>query len=397
MIGGVFGPARKKLPLGSRKEAMSSSDERSRRMLAKAAAEFAGSELVPRREEFDRFPFGPYFSSVLDKAFELDFFHITLPESIGGAGMGTGALCAVLNEICRRDASLGAVMLTNAFAQEILLSAGSSQLLEDIVRKAETVNDFLLACPLFNNPSEIRHVAKLVEQDGQCVLSGKIEYLVLGGIAAAALVPAAEDGRQAYAYYLIDLKQSSIAISEPVLSLGLHCCPAVDVEFDMTAAVPVGGPETGAALFRKAAGKMYAASAAISAGIMKGAFDEALAYAGQREQGGRKILGWSEMQMMLADMAVRTKIADMVLKEACRAVDGRETGWERTALAAAVYVQEAAVEVTTDGVQALGGVGYMQDFGQEKRFRDAKHMQACFGLAPLKKLHYLKQSTGMEK
>jgi alkylation response protein AidB-like acyl-CoA dehydrogenase len=90
------------------------------RMLAKAASEFARSELAANREEFDRFPFGPFFSTVLQKAFELDFFHITLPDSMGGVGMGTGALCVVLEELCRQDASLG------GYCSDKLFCAGDS-------------------------------------------------------------------------------------------------------------------------------------------------------------------------------------------------------------------------------------------------------------------------------
>jgi alkylation response protein AidB-like acyl-CoA dehydrogenase len=376
---------------------MTGVEETGFRMLARAAAEFAGGELAANREEFDRFPFGPFFSTVLQKAFELDFFHITLPDSIGGVGMGIGALCAVLDNLCRQDASLGAVILTNCLAQEIILNAGNLNLLEGRAAKADKAQNFLLACPLFNNPSEIRHIATVIEKDGRCFISGKLEYLVLGGVANAAVVPAAPKGQQTYSYYLIELNQPSVSIGEPVLSLGLRCCPAVDAEFHMTEAVPLGKSGDGDALFRKAAAKLYVPAAAVSCGIMKGAFDEALLYADRREQGGRKIVEWSQMQMMLANMAVHIKIADMVVSEACREVDGKRKNWEQKALAAAIHIQETAVQVTTSGVQALGGVGYMQDFGQEKRFRDAKHIQACFGLTPMKKLRLFDMVNNKER
>ncbi len=367
------------------------------RMLARAASEFARSELAANRQESDRYPFGPFFAAVLQKAFELDFFHISLPDSLGGVGMGTVALGVVLEQLCRQDASLGAIVLTNCFAQEILLNAGRSELLKQRADRAKEAQNFLLACPLFNNPSQIRHVARVIDTDGQPFLAGRLEYLVLGGVADAAVVPAAKDGQPTWSYYLVDLNQASVAVSEPVLSLGLRCCPAVDVQFQMAAAVPVGGPADGDGLFSEAASKLHAAAAAISCGIMKGAFAEALSYAREREQGGRKIVKWSQMQMMLADMAVRIEIADMVVADACRAVDGKQRGWQQKALAAAIHVQQAAVEVTTDGVQAMGGVGYMQDFGQEKRFRDAQHIKACFGLAPMKKLKFFDKVTGKEK
>jgi alkylation response protein AidB-like acyl-CoA dehydrogenase len=375
---------------------MNSTEETGIGMLARAAAEFAKGELAANREETDRYPFGPFFTPMLQKAFELDFFHITLPDSAGGVGMGTGALCVVLEELCRQDASLGAIVLTNCLAQEILLQAGRTDLLQDRADRSDKADSFLLACPLFNNPSEIRHMAAVIEKDGRHFLAGKLEYLVLGGVTGAAVVPAAGQGQESYSYYLVDLNQPTVMRGEPVLSLGLRCCPAVDTEFDMTEAVRVGLTDDGAVLFRRAVARLQPAAAAISLGIMKGAFDEALSYAGEREQGGRKIGEWSEMQMMLADMAVNIKIADMVVAEACRAVDGNEKGWEQKALAAAIHVQAAAVRVTTDGVQALGGVGYMQDFGQEKRFRDAKHIQACFGLAPMQKLKFLDKLTGKE-
>ncbi len=51
------------------------------------------------------------------------------------------------------------------------------------------------------------------------------------------------------------------------------------------------------------------------------------------------------------------------------------------------------MKATNDGIQVLGWVGYMKDFGQEKRFRDAQHVQALMGIATLRKLEYLDNVT----
>ena len=360
-------------------------------MLAKAAAEFAGGELIDNRQETDTYPYGPFFARALEKAFKLDFLHITLPVDLGGMGMDISALCMVLDRLCQADASMGAIILTHCFAQEILIPAGNQDVLEQRASCAENAENFLIACPLFNNPSEIRHVATAEEKDGRYCLSGQLAYLVLGNVADLALVPAAGRDQSIWSYFLVDLNQSAVRMGEPVLSLGLRCCPAVDVEFDRAEAKLVGAEGGGHPLFENAAAKMSVPAAAISAGIMKGSFDEALAYAKEREQGGRKLTGWSDMQKMLADMRVHMEIAGMVVAEAGRSVDAKEKGWQQKALAAAIHIQESAVQASTDGVQALGGVGYMQDFGQEKRFRDAKHIQACFGLTPLKRIKLLEQ------
>jgi len=129
---------------------------------------------------------------------------------------------------------------------------------------------------------------------------------------------------------------------------------------------------------------------------MQGAFDEALNYSRLREQGGRKIIDWSEIEMLLADMAVRTRVAELAISRACKAVEAGTRGWRAWARATVVYVDETATGVASNGIQILGGVGYMKDFGQEKRFRDARQLKSCMGLAPLKKLELIREITGKE-
>ncbi len=93
------------------------------------ALNFAVKELAHRREVSDRYPFSPFDNTVLAKAHELGFLGITLPEDLGGIGQGISTLCVVLESICRTDASLGAIIFTNALAQEIILRSGSGELL----------------------------------------------------------------------------------------------------------------------------------------------------------------------------------------------------------------------------------------------------------------------------
>jgi alkylation response protein AidB-like acyl-CoA dehydrogenase len=131
---------------------------------------------------------------------------------------------------------------------------------------------------------------------------------------------------------------------------------------------------------------MNAACAAMSLGVMKGSFEEAVAYAKERQQGGREIVNWSEVRRMLARMAVKMKAADMIVAELCRSAEGNEPGWEMGSRVAALFAGEASVELTRDGIQVLGGNGYMEDYGQEKRFRDAGQIRSLMGLAPIREL-----------
>lgn len=362
-----------------------------------AAIDFAAKELEPNREEYDQYPFGPFFDSTLSKAFELGFFQTALPASMDGMELGITGLSVILKAVCAADASLGGVIFTNAFAQEILLAAKANKLLKETVASEEDVKKFLLACPVFNNPSEIRHAAQVKKSKNGYVLTGEVQYVVLGGFASQGLIPGVMEGEDGYSWFLVDLKGKGVKRGEPIFSLGLHSCPAVDLGFSNAPAILVGKQLNGAAYFENAADRMYAAAAAMSAGIMEGAFAEAAAYSKERKQGGWEIINWSEIQMILAGMAVNAKTGEMLVSKACEAVDGRQGKWEAASRAAAISVCTAACEAATDGIQALGGVGYMKDHGQEKRFRDAKQIQALMGIAPMKKIRYINKVMGKVK
>ena len=368
---------------------MIAGSDRELKMLDKASAEFARKELTLARQENDAYPFAPFFDGILKKAYDLDFFHVTLPETCGGIGQGISALCVILYNICREDSSLGGILFTNAAAQELLIAAQADELLASITQSPESIAECLIAAPIFNNPSDIANAAMAVKQNGGYQLSGRVAYVAAGSISRHAVIPAEIDGENYYSLFLIDLSSDRVSISEPIHSLGLHACPAVDITLDQASGRLLGESGRGPVYFEKMTDRMSAGAAAMSAGIMAGSFKEALAYSQGRFQGGREIVNWSEMRMILSDMAVKVKTAEGTVSRVCQAVDQKESGWQAYARAAAIDIQKNACDLTTDGIQVLGGVGYMKDFGQEKRFRDAKHVQALLGMVPMRKLRFI--------
>jgi len=189
----------------------------------------------------------------------------------------------------------------------------------------------------------------------------------------------------------VDLNDKGIKKSDPIFSLGLHACPIIDITFDGVSAQPIGEEGGGEKYFDMASKTMHVATAAMAAGIMKGSLKEAMDYTKEREQGGRTIVNWSEVRMILANMAIRSKAADMCVAETCQGIEAKIQDWGVYSAATSLIVHEMACEVVNDGVQLLGGNGYMKDYGQEKRYRDARQVQALLGLAPLKKLALIKE------
>jgi alkylation response protein AidB-like acyl-CoA dehydrogenase len=355
------------------------------------AASFAEKELAKKTEEHDRYPFGKFLSDVIEKAFEVGLFGVTLPEDMGGIGQSISALCLILDRICQVDSSLGGIIFTNAFSQEIMLEAKARNTLKKSLTGPKNGHEALIACCPYCNPAEVRKIPKAKKKGAAYVINGELEYLVLGGIAAKALIPARTNGSSSYSFFLIDLADKTVLKSPPVFSLGLHACPAVDLEMNETKGVLIGEESKGQACFLEVSAKMHAAAAAMSLGVMKGSLEEALAYSNERFQGGREIIKWSEIAMIIANMAVKVNVADLCVVQACQAIEKKSPGWDSQSVSAALLLQEMACELTTDGVQVLGGNGYMKDYGQEKRFRDAKQLQALMGIAPHKKLALIRK------
>ena len=360
--------------------------ETDRRAFADLAKEVSLRMLIEKREENDRYPFGELFTGAIEDAGSVGFYGINLSEEYGGVGMNTGMVAAILEKMSEYDASLAGIIFTNAAALEILDAASVSVENPAVYRGIESLGTVPLAFAAYSAPDEI--TMPVVHEKGTSV-SGKIDYLVLGGIADYAVIPARHEAPNSFSWYLVDLKGAGVEISKPVVSLGLHACPAADITLRGAPARLLGAPGEGPRYFCRMRDRMSLCSAAMSLGIMRGSFQDSLHYTADRFQGGRQIIDWGQVRTMMADMAIGMKVAESCVEAACREMDAGARGWERTAHAAAIHAGELATRACTDGVQLFGGNGYMKDYPQEKRMRDARQVQSLLGMIPLRKMEYI--------
>lgn len=361
------------------------------KLIDKASLEFAKKELGKIVEISGSEFFSPAYSSVVEKAIALDFFHISLPESAGGGGLGIRALCTALQNICTEDSSLGVMMLATIAASELLIRTSNESLLNEITDGSGATGGLLIAFPLFSNPAETPIKLTAEKRADGYVLSGVVESLVLAGIAEKGVVPATIDGQTGFSYFWIDLTGKDVAQSEPVKTLGTTACPVADVLLKEADAFLCCAPEEGGIIFNTIASELSIALAAMETGLMKGSLSEALDYTKNRRQGGRKIIHWSEVKRILSKMALNTQLAEMLVHQSCTAIETNETNWEAGAAAASAKISELACDVTSDGIRVMGGVGYMKDFNQEKRFRDSRQLLSVFGSQQRKKLNFLER------
>jgi alkylation response protein AidB-like acyl-CoA dehydrogenase len=141
--------------------------------------------------------------------------------------------------------------------------------------------------------------------------------------------------------------------------------------------------------------------AAQAVGAAQGALDLALVYANRRQQFGAPISSFQMVQMMLADMAMKTQAARWLVYSAAGAVDaGAGAAVSKQAAMAKCFATDVAMEVATDAVQVFGGYGFMEDYPIAKCFRDAKILQIYEGTNQVQRMviarHLIREAGELE-
>ena len=117
---------------------------------------------------------------------------------------------------------------------------------------------------------------------------------------------------------------------------------------------------------------------AVAVGLGERCLDEAVKYALTRQQFNQPIFDFQGLQFMMADMAVELETSRLLVQEAARLYDeGRPN--QKIASMAKLKATDAAMKISTDAVQILGGVGYTREYPVERFMRDAKVLQIVEG------------------
>ncbi len=361
--------------------------ERQLKMVKETARDFARRKLVGQRESMDRYPDEPYPMDALETAWEMDLFHMALPESCGGLGLGLPSLACALETLSEADPGIAAVVFADTLAATLLEEAGETAILRQRADSAKGVGEWLMAVPLYDHPRESEG-APVAERDGDAWwLTGMVKSLSPCPLAASALVTARTP--EGLRWFYLNLDGEGATLSDPVVNMGLNTCPVADLTLARAPARMVGRETFAVPLFERAVCQLEPLAAAMALGIMKGAFEDAWGYAKNRHQGGRAIVAWSEVTRILSEMALKVETSSMLLEQALRALASRSERWDAQVGAASLHIRQSACDLSSDAVQVLGGVGYMKDFSQEKRFRDAHQVRSLLGAAAVSSLTFI--------
>ena len=370
------------------------------RAIQTLAREIAQERIAPRAAHVDETE--EYPAEQLRLLGEQGLMGLHIPEEYGGAAAGALAYCLAAEEVARACAATSTIFLVqNLGGYPIVLDGNAEQKKRFLPRLAtgEITAAFSLSEP-GSGSDAAGMTCSAVRKGDRYVVNGSKMWVTNGSHAGVITVFVSTDRAQrarGVTALLVEPGTPGFTVGKHEKKLGIRGSPTVALHFT-DCEIPVEnrlGEEGGG--FRLAMRTLEASRPTIGAqavGIAQAALDAAVAYAKERQQFGQPIAAFQGIQFMLADMAMSTHAARLMIHHAARQVDAGIRGNTYEASMAKCWAGDAAMKVATDAVQVFGGYGYTREFPVERYMRDAKIMQIYEGTSQIQRMIIAKELLG---
>lgn len=313
---------------------------------------------------------------------------LTLPEELGGRGLGFAHCAALFEEASYASAAVGISLITILQAQTIIHLFGADSLKRAVLPEFGRGLITSYALTEANHGSDIRSLDTKAVRDGdRWILSGRKSFITSGS-AAEAYVILAETPVGVSAFFV---RQGMDGVSTEegpnAATFGLRNGPHVDLVLDRVALpadhlIGVEGKGVRQAVTTLDYSRTMAA--AISLGIARAAFDGALAFAARRSAFDRKILDFQGIQWYFADMLAEIDAARLLTYEAARKLDDHDD-IARFGSEAKLLASRVATDTAARAVQICGAYGVMESARFGRYLRDAKAYEIAGGSSEILK------------
>ena len=348
--------------------------------LARDIAQHTLAPMVDEYETAHRFP---------EQAFRTlgDAGLLTLPfaEEFGGGEQPYETVLQVFEEIARVWLAVGIGASVHSLSTFAMANYGTPE-----QRKAwmpTMAGGRALGAYCLSEPDSGSDAASLttraISEGDAYLLTGTKAWITHGGVADYYTVMArtSDDGARGVSCFLVPRDAPGLSFGTPENKMGANASPTAQVHLDgvrVPADQRIGAQGEGFSIALAALDTGRLGIAACAVGLAQAALDAATVYAETRVQFGRPIADFQGLSFKLADMAARIEAARAVTLEAARRKDAGLPFGQLAAIAK-LTATDAAMDVTTEAVQVLGGAGYTQDHPVERYFREAKVLQIVEG------------------
>jgi len=366
-------------------------------MLKQAVRKAAKEKIAPLAASIDER--GEFNRDVESLFWDLGLLTLVLPAQFGGIERNAGtALCISVEEIARVCASSALLLIIQAVGSFPLVHGLSPKIREEILGKIAAKR--LLVGYLVTEPSGGSDVAGLkttaVKDGNEYVLNGAKCFATNGGVASLYSVLARtskQRGPRGLSFFLVERDRPGVKIGRIENKLGQRGSNTTEVFLDEVR-VPLshllGEEEKGFYLAMKDFDMSRPAIAAQALGIAEGAFNAMVKYSVERQTFGKFLAEHQMIQSIIADSAMQIEASRGLIYRAASLYDQGKPN-TKIASMAKCFASDAAMKITTDAVQVLGGYGYTKDFPVERMFRDAKLTQIFEGTNQIQRIVIARQ------
>ena len=362
------------------------------RLQARARA-LAEDHVACRAAEIDETRDYPW--DTVERLKHAGFMGMTVPQPLGGQGLGFLEASLVIEEFARVCAVTGRIVVESNMGAISAVMAYGTEAQKRQWAEGVLGGDKPAIC--ITEPEAGSAASELTtradRRGGEFVVNGRKHWITGGGVSRLHLVFARvfdERGEeQGIAGFIATRDETpGLVVGARERTMGLRGIPETEILFeDMVVPesamlVPPRGLRKGFADLMNAYNSQRVGAATVALGVAAGAFDHALDYAKTREQFGRPICEFQGLQWMLADMSIEIEAARaMIRRAALSAGDGFPD--MLMAAQAKVLASEMAIRVTNDALQIFGAAGYSQSRPLERMVRDARMFAIGGGTAQI--------------
>jgi alkylation response protein AidB-like acyl-CoA dehydrogenase len=345
--------------------------------------------LTPIVDEHERTEIYP--EGVFAQLGQAGLLSLPQPEQWGGGGQSYVVYLQVLEELAARWAAVAVAVSVHVLSCHAMLAFGSSEqqsMWLPGMLSGTQIGAYSLSEPQAGSDAAALRCAATPTGDGY-IINGSKSWITHGGIADFyTLFARTGEGSRGISCFFIPAGVDGLSFGKPEDKMGLCAVPTTAAFYDNVRVGKehrIGEDGQGLQIAFSALDSGRLGIAAVAVGLAQAALDLATEYANDRSTFGRKIIEHQGLGFLLADMAAAVGSARATYLDAARR---RDAGlpYSQQASIAKLIATDAAMNVTTDAVQVLGGVGYTRDYRAERYMREAKITQIFEGTNQIQRM-----------